>query len=135
MSERKLILSVTKKDFDITFFNGSGAGGQKRNRKKSCTRIRHRDSGAMATGQDSRDKQSNIRNAFLRCIETDTYKNWERKEVARRMVSHSSIEDSVEKQMKPSNIKVEIKDENGDWMEITEEQFRVLEELESENAD
>jgi protein subunit release factor B len=134
MSERKLILSVTKKDFDITFFSGSGAGGQHRNKKKCSVRMKHRDSGAMSTGQDSRDKQTNIRNAFLRCITTDKYKTWERKTVAERMLNLSSIEKEVDKQMEDSNLKVEIKDENGCWTEISEQEWKVLEELEEEHA-
>ena len=106
MRKRKLILSVTKKDFDITFFSGSGAGGQHRNKKKCCVRMKHRDSGAMSTGQDSRDKQTNIRNAFLRLIETDCFKNWERIQIARKMVNESEIEKAVDEWISKNDINI-----------------------------
>jgi protein subunit release factor B len=132
MSERKLILSVTKKDFDISFFNGKGPGGQARNKTKACVRIRHTDSGASATGQDTRSKQENLRNAFLRCIQTEKYKTWERLEVAKRLRDNSQIEEDVNRQMHESNLKVEIKDEKGRWKEISEQEWKVLEEMEKE---
>jgi protein subunit release factor B len=132
MSERKLILSVTKKDFDISFFSGSGAGGQHRNRHMNSVRIKHRDSGAMATGQDQRSLKDNLRNAFLRCIEQPKYKTWERLEVAKRLRDNSALEETVNRQMHESNLKVEIKDEKGRWKEISEQEWKVLEEMEKE---
>ena len=38
---KKLLFSITKKDFKIDYFSGTGAGGQHRNRHKNCIRLTH----------------------------------------------------------------------------------------------
>lgn len=121
MENKKLILSVTKKDIDITYFNGSGAGGQHRNRKKCCVRMHHRDSGGMATGQDSRDKKTNTENAFMRLLETEKFKIWERAEVSKRMLNVEKLENRVKNQMKEHNLKFEVRSGTGQWIEIDPE--------------
>lgn len=37
--------SYTRKDFDIDWFSGTGAGGQHRNKHQNCIRITHRETG------------------------------------------------------------------------------------------
>ena len=118
---RKLILSVTKKDIDISFFSGKGPGGQNRNRNMCCCRMYHRDSGAKATGQDSKNKPINMKNCFIRLINTEEFKLWERMEVSRRMLNESDIEDTVDKQMHRRNLKYEIRNEDGNWIEVEPE--------------
>jgi len=56
---RELLFSVTKKDLEITYFSGSGGGGQHRNRHKNCVRMYHPDSGVRTTGQSHKEKRSN----------------------------------------------------------------------------
>ena len=34
--QKELLFSVTKKDFSITWFSGTGAGGQYRNKHQNC---------------------------------------------------------------------------------------------------
>jgi len=62
MSEAKY--TITKKDLEITWFSGSGAGGQYRNKHDNCCRIRHPETGVIATGQSQRDRISNQREAL-----------------------------------------------------------------------
>ena len=128
MSEKKLILSVTKKDIDITFFNGTGAGGQHRNKKKCCVRMKHRDSGAQAVGQDQRDKRANTEACFLRLIDTKEFKAWEKLEVSKRLHNTEVIDRNVTEQMKDKNIKCEVKNSDGEWIEIDPELIGVEDE-------
>lgn len=60
------MFSVTRKDLEISFFSGSGAGGQHRNKHMNCVRMRHPESGVMVTAQDHREKQANIKDALSR---------------------------------------------------------------------
>lgn len=57
-------IHLTKKDFKIDWFSGTGAGGQHRNKHMNCCRIVHIETGLMATGQSNRDRPSNQREAF-----------------------------------------------------------------------
>lgn len=60
--------SMTAKDFKLDWFSGSGAGGQHRNKHQNCCRITHLETGLMATGQNSRSRQTNQREAFERLV-------------------------------------------------------------------
>lgn len=57
-------LHLTKKDFKLEWFSGSGAGGQHRNKHQNCCRITHIESGIMCTGQNARSRVQNQREAF-----------------------------------------------------------------------
>jgi len=106
-NKRELILSVNKKDFDIKFFSGTGAGGQHRNKHQNCVRMTHTDSGAYATGQSGKSRQSNIREAFRSIVKSSTFETWRRLEVSERLLNGSSIREKVKRMMKPENIKIE----------------------------
>lgn len=56
----------TKKDFKIEWFSGTGPGGQNRNKVQTCCRITHISSGIKETGQNSRSRTSNFKDAFHR---------------------------------------------------------------------
>lgn len=56
----------TRKDFNLEWFSGTGSGGQHRNKHQNCCRITHKDSGLTATGQNSRSRVDNQRDAFRR---------------------------------------------------------------------
>jgi len=62
-------LHLTKKDFKLEWFSGSGAGGQHRNKHQNCLRITHIESGLMCVGQNSRSRVENQRDAFTRLAE------------------------------------------------------------------
>lgn len=59
-------IHLTKKDFKVDWFSGTGAGGEYRNKHQNCCRITHIESGLRATGQSHRDRPSNQREAFTK---------------------------------------------------------------------
>jgi protein subunit release factor A len=59
-------IHLTKKDFKIEWFSGTGAGGQHRNKHQNCCRIIHIESGLRAQGTESRERVTNQRKAFNR---------------------------------------------------------------------
>ena len=57
-------LHLTKKDFNLVWFSGQGAGGQHRNKHQNCCRITHIETGLTAVGQRSRSRVENQDVAF-----------------------------------------------------------------------
>lgn len=106
MAKKELLFSVTKKDFEIDYFSGTGAGGQYRNKHQNCVRIRHPESGAMATGQSNRERRSNIREAMLSLTESPKFKLWINRK-ALEVIEGKKIEERVEEMIKPENLKIE----------------------------
>ena len=62
-------IHLTKKDFSIDWFSGSGAGGQHRNKHQNCCRITHLETGLVAVGQNSRSRVTNQENAFRSLVQ------------------------------------------------------------------
>jgi peptide chain release factor 1 len=83
----------TKKDFKIEWFSGTGPGGQNRNKVQACVRITHLPSGLKTTGQNSRSRAANFRDAFRRLGEQ--LKPWIKAEINKnnpqRQVSKETI--------------------------------------------
>ena len=113
---KELLFSVTKKDFEISYFSGTGAGGQHRNRHMNCVRIRHPESGATATGQDERSKERNLQNAFKRLTDSSKFKVWMSRKIHEATMDKEAqrreIERAVERAMSEENLKVEYFDPN-----------------------
>jgi len=59
-------LHLTKKDFKLEWYSGSGAGGQHRNKHQNCCRITHIETGLRAQGTESKERVTNQRVAFTR---------------------------------------------------------------------
>ena len=59
-------LHFTKKDFEIDWFNGTGCGGQYRNKTANCCRITHIATGLRAQATRQRNRVDNQREAFKR---------------------------------------------------------------------
>lgn len=57
-------LYLTKKDFRVDWFSGTGGGGQYRNKHPNCCRITHTESGLTCTGQSHRERPANQKEAF-----------------------------------------------------------------------
>jgi protein subunit release factor B len=114
---KELLFSVTKKDLEIDFFSGTGAGGQYRNKHQNCVRIRHKDSGAFATGQSNRERPANIQEAFRNLLEHPKFKIWQSQKIL-ECVSGETTAQRVEKALAPENLKVEGKDGNGRCEEL-----------------
>ena len=113
---RELLFSVTKKDLTINYFSGTGAGGQHRNKHQNCVRMSHRDSGAMATGQRHRERQANLRDAFKSLVESFKFKAWCSAKTTEIKLGQT-IEEAVADEMDPGNLKIEIRGDDGKWIE------------------
>jgi len=73
-------IHLTKKDFKLEWYSGTGAGGQHRNKHQNCCRITHIESGLSANGTSSRSRVTNQREAFT--------------ELARKIQLWYNVEDS-----------------------------------------
>lgn len=115
--EKKTI--VSKDDLTITWFSGGGGGGgQHKNKHDNCCRITHKESGVTAQCTEHRSAAQNRTQAFKNLVEKPDFKLW----LARKLLeiqTNETVEERVEKMMKPSNLKVE-KIENGQWVEYVE---------------
>ncbi len=81
-------LHLTRKDFKLEWYSGTGAGGQHRNKHQNCCRITHLETGIMETGQTERDRPSNQRKAF--------------EKLARKIVEHYRKLDEPAREREPS---------------------------------
>lgn len=113
----KLLFSLTKKDFIVEPFIGSGKGGMNRNKVMSCCRIYHPASGAVAEGKERRDFSQNKKAAFERLIEKPEFKKWHKIQCSKALGTYIDIDKWIEETMKEENLKYEIK-ANGKWIEV-----------------
>lgn len=104
--KRELLFSITKKDFEITYFSGKGKGGQHRNKHQNCVRLKHKESGVIATGQSNKERKSNIREALHNLLKNGKFKMWYAQKV-QEVLSGKSLDQRVEEMMKPENLKIE----------------------------
>lgn len=113
--ERELLFSVTKKDFTVTWFSGTGPGGQYKNKHQNCCRIIHKESGAIGTGQSQRDRVSNQKDAFNNVVKSKKFQEWLKIRTSQALGEYVDIEEKVENALKDENIKVEVF-EDGKWV-------------------
>lgn len=115
--KREPILSVTAKDCRWDYISGYAKGGQRANKKNVGVRCTHKASGAVGTGKETRSQSQNRRNAFIRMVESETFKTWARIQISRILhhLPKESIEEKVEKMMQ--EIKIETW-ENNIWKEL-----------------
>lgn len=106
--------TLTKDDFKIEWYSGSGAGGQHRNKHVNCCRISHEESGVVARGTEERSQEKNKTTAFKRLANHPKFKAWLGMKLS-EIESGKTIEDKVDELMKPENLRVEILDE-GRWL-------------------
>ena len=119
---KELLFSVTKDDLDVDWFSGTGCGGQYRNKHQNCCRIRHKDSGVIATGQSQRDRVSNLKEAMENLTKSPKFKAWVKVKVGEITGEKADIEAKVDRAMR--HLKFEVKDELGNWKEISEYEIR-----------
>ncbi len=112
---RRLLFSLTAKDFKIVTFCSGGKGGQNQNRKMTGVRITHIASGASAECRGKNTFAHNRGVAFKRLHETKRFRAWHKLEVARVSGATQRAEKQVDKEMSPRNLKVEVKEE-GRWV-------------------
>jgi len=111
MNSKKPILTLTKKDFIVTYFSGHGSGGQHRNKHQNCVRIKHEESGVTVVGTEQKSRTQNQKIAFKRLCSNDKFMNW----LKIKSIHESDIKRKVEEAMQEENLKIE-KMQNGKWV-------------------
>jgi protein subunit release factor B len=107
---RKLLFSVTKKDFRVDYFRAGGPGGQKQNKTSSAVRIVHIESGAVGESREERSQAQNKKKAFLRLVESSRFKAWHMRKTAECLMSEAEkreIEKRVDDMMQEENLRIE----------------------------
>lgn len=117
-AKKKLLFRVTKKDLEIQAFRAGGKGGQHQNKRDTGVRVIHRDSGAVGESREERSQQQNKRTAFQRMAASDTFQKWARIKAAEVEGRTAEIEKYVDRQMHPTNLKIEKMNEQGRWEEM-----------------
>lgn len=111
------LFSVTIDDCDVEeIASTGGAGGQNKNRRHTAIRITHPPSGAKGYSADQRDQLQNKRVAFRRMAESDAFTKWVRLEAC-RLNTGKTIDQLVEEDMTPENLRVEVRGPEG-WVEV-----------------
>jgi hypothetical protein len=114
---REKLFSVTKDDLKIDTYRASGPGGQNRNKVETAVRITHIASGAIGAASEERSQHQNKIIAFHRLTENPKFKAWIKLRSAEIMLGET-IEQKVDKQLLPGNLKIEEVDEEGIWITI-----------------
>lgn len=125
MSTRERVLSVSQKDLKMDVFRAGGNGGQKQNKTNTGVRFRHEPSGAVGESREHASQLQNKKAAFRRLAESKEMQLWIRKQVAEATMDAAEkerierqIAANVERMMHPSNLTIEVHDENGRWVEV-----------------
>jgi protein subunit release factor A len=119
--KRERVTIAHPKDFDVSYFCGSGAGGQARNKVASGVQIIHRETGAIGRASDSRSQADNKKKAFERLLKSPRMKFWISAKIY-ELRQHETLEETIQKEVSKENLRFEIK-ENGVWKEVTENYF------------
>lgn len=113
-----LILSLTRKDFEVRTFRVPGKGGQKVNKTSSGVEIIHRASGASGKCTETRSQHKNKQIALKRLTETPAFKAW-LAATTRNLKTPLEIEKEVKESISdPKNIKTEIHVRKDEWKEV-----------------
>jgi protein subunit release factor B len=119
---RERVTIASPKDFDVSYFCGSGAGGQARNKVASGVQIIHRETGAIGRASDSRSQAENKASAFKRLLATPKMKFWLAREIY-AVKQGERLDETIKRDTQPENLKFEIKDALGKWEEVPESYF------------
>lgn len=114
--ERKRIRLITRKDLDISYFVGSGAGGQNKQKNATGVQMIHRESGAMGRCSETRSMLQNRKKAMENMTQSPKFKMWLNK-VAYEDSMGETMEETVERLMAPENITVQVK-KDGKWVDV-----------------
>ncbi len=118
MSEVKF--TITRKDLEVTWFSGSGGGGQHRNKHDNCCRIRHPETGVIVTGQSHKERPSNQKEAMQNLVRNFKFKAFleaKLKELETNVTMEENARKIVDDLMKPENF-MDVNSEK-DWKLMT----------------
>lgn len=112
--------TVGRKDLEVTWFSGTGSGGQYRNKHANCCRIRHPETGVIVTGQSQRSQEANKREALGNLVNHWKFRAFLKQrldEVERGVTLREKCEAIVDELMNPEHIS-EVHSEK-DWKLLT----------------
>lgn len=112
---KELLFTVKKKDFIVQTFRSGGHGGQHQNKTDSGVRIIHRASGAVGESRNDKSQYRNKRAALKRLVATQVFQLWIKRR-AFEITGGKTISQIVEEAMAIKHLKIEVKDENGQWI-------------------
>jgi protein subunit release factor B len=105
---------LNKKHLDISYFVGSGKGGQNKQKNSTGVQIIHKETGAIGRCSEHRSQLQNKKQAFLNLCKTSKMKVWINKKVY-EIRNKKTIEEIVNETMQPKFLVIE-KKENGKWV-------------------
>lgn len=118
--KKKAKFSVTKNDLEITWFSGSGAGGQHRNKHDNCCRMKHPDSGVVVISTEHKDRPSNQKQALKNLANHPVFRSYcslKLWEMEQDITLEELVEQSVSDLMSEENIVEVLSDK--DWKLMT----------------
>ena len=105
---KKPVFSITKNDFKIDWFSGTGAGGQHRNRHQCCCRLTHMGSGITVTGQSHKERITNQKEALNNLVNHPKFKLWYTRRF-NEIINEKTIDELVDESIDEKNLKIEIR--------------------------
>lgn len=115
---KELAFSVTLADCRVDTFRSGGKGGQNQNKRDTGVRVTHTESGAVGESREERSQLQNKKRAFRKMVETPQFKWWVSLKL-REIETGKTLEARVQEDMKPENIRTEIR-VAGRW-QVTQE--------------
>lgn len=113
---RDVLFSVTLSDCRVDTFRSGGPGGQNQNKRDTGVRITHPPSGAVGESRQERSQLQNKKAAFTRMVDSPQFRFWVMQE-QKRLETGKSLEERVEEDMAPENLKVEAR-VGGVWVPL-----------------
>jgi len=67
--DKEILWSRRKKDFIIDWFNGTGKGGQHRNKNACCCRLKDKETGIQTVSTEHKSASMNLKSAFRKMVD------------------------------------------------------------------
>jgi len=122
--EKTLLFSISVKTGELILetFSGSGAGGQNRNKKKKCVRLKHPESGVTVIATEQRSLEQNKKLAHKRMLKHPDFILWNRMKAASdyqgvSIFDPNNMTGKYKEPFREEDLKIETKI-NGKWVEV-----------------
>ena len=116
--KKELLFSLTRADFDFTYFCAGGPGGQKQNKTASACRVKHEPSGAVAESRVHREQLQNKRAAWKKCVDLPVFQLWLKRKIARDNLSaqeRKTQDDKIKRDLASDRVQTEFR-VDGEWV-------------------